>query len=323
MKGGPLTTFGSFIICACAAAILATGPLASAEPLKLGPGGSAGTKPAPVDPATAAARAKLISGAIQALSKEYQAYLKDPKTGKLRDKPTYFKDNASPEATPDAIIRGLEQTISGGRSLEAYVKWQLLSGIPDKFPDDLVKRAVAVYKRAPAPFEHPGLARRELTSATSRVKKDELAGANKDFAAAVENISERNHPILEYRDELYARIPKTSEALVAGMSDVADRAGSGLNANKFFDNVSAGLRSWAITEGKASTVRGMADMVANLKTAVNRDENKPYTKLEDVKGVIKWKADATIDVKKLDELLKFLDQTASSPTGGGLKFKDK
>jgi len=276
------------------------------------------------DPATVAARGKVISAAMLALTKEYQAYLKDPKSAKIREKSDYFKENKNPEATPDAIMRGLEQSVSGGHDVEAYVKWQLLSGIVGNFPPELNKRAVAVYRRAPAPFEHPGLDRRGLASVTARATKADVATVQKEFSAVVEKVSEKNKPILEYRDELFARLIKDGDAMAAGLGDVADRAGAGLNAGKVFDNVSAGIRSWSLSGVPAATTRGMADRVAALRDAVSRDDSKPYTKFAENKDPKKgpaWQSDSTLDVKKIDALLQFLNDTASSPTGGGLKFK--
>src|SRR6266568_4262795 len=47
--------------------------------------------------------------------------------------------------TAEAVVKALEASVSGGPGVQAYVKWQLLSAVVGKFPDDLVKRAIAVY----------------------------------------------------------------------------------------------------------------------------------------------------------------------------------
>ena len=40
--------------------------------------------------------------------------------------------------------------------------------------------------------------------------------------------------------------------------------------------------------------------------------------------MVKWKAEGnTLDPKKADELIKFLENNASGSSAGGLKFKDK
>src|SRR4051812_28458017 len=115
-----------------------------------------------------------VTAAIQALQKEFAAHAKEPQKNKLRDKSDYFKANPSPDATPELIMKGLEGSVSGGYAAEAYVKWQLLSGIEGKFPDDLVKRAVAVYRRAPSPANHPGLDHRTANRAIMGIKKERI-----------------------------------------------------------------------------------------------------------------------------------------------------
>src|SRR5438128_147 len=57
---------------------------------------------------------------IAALQKEWQANQKDPKASKLRAKPDYFKENPNPEVTPEAIVKALEGSVSGGPGAEAY-----------------------------------------------------------------------------------------------------------------------------------------------------------------------------------------------------------
>lgn len=275
-------------------------------------------------PKTAApvAKGQAVNQAIAALTKEFQAYQKDAKANPLREKSDYFKTNPSADATPDLVMRALEGSVSGSAEQQAYVKWQLLSGISGKFPDDMVKRALAVYRRAPMPIPHPGLRRQELAKAISGLKKENLGQASKEYDAVLERNTEANRPILGYRDELFGRLPTNKlDVISAGFEDVAERAGAGLNANGAFDSVAAGVKSWALMEGKPSGMRSLADRVAGLGQAAAQDDNKPYTKLGDSKGNVAWQASATVDPKKCEQLVSFLNQTASSPAGG-LKFKD-
>jgi hypothetical protein len=273
----------------------------------------------PVKPRTAT-----VAPAIAALQKEYQAYIKDPKSNRIRIKSDYFKDHPSPEVTPDIILKALETSVSGGPSVEAYVKWQLLSAVPGKFPDDLIKRAVAVYHRAPMPAEpHPGLDHRTLKKAIRNIKKEQVPEVQKELNEAVEQFRDANEVIIAYRDDLSSHLPVKLDVLYAGLEDVSERASHGLNANVIFGNVAAGIRSWAITEAKASQVQAIGQTVLNIRDALALEENKPYTKLIDEKGVIKWQSYATgVDPKKIDELIKFLENNASGPSAGGLKFKD-
>jgi len=267
-------------------------------------------------------RGNLLAPAIAELQKEYQAYTKDPKTNKLRDKCDYFgKSNpAGTDVTPEVVIKALEQSVAGGREAEAYVKWQLLSAVPGKFGEDLYKRAVVVYRRSPAPVAHPGADRRQLTRDVRGMKKEQVADVQREFDQAVEQVREENKVLLKYRDELFARLPYKLEALNAGLEDTAERISRGLNATGIFDNVAAGIRSWAISDAKAGQVQSMIGTVQHLKE-MSGDENKPYTKVYEDKNAVKWKAEGhTLDPKKPEELMKFLESNAAA--GGGLKFKD-
>jgi hypothetical protein len=260
---------------------------------------------------------------VAALQKEWQAYAKDPRANKIRAKCDYFKDHPAPEVTPEAVVKALEGSVSGGPAAEAYVKWQLLSGVPAKFPDDLLKRAIAVYRRAPAPASHPGLNRRELNRAINGMKRADAAAYQEEMSQAVERLKEQNEPFLEYRDELFARLPARLESFQAGLDDAADRAGRGLNANGIFDNVSAGLRSWAITDAKPGQVAGVISALRRLRDAVSHDASRPYAKIGDDKGMARWDVGGySIEPKKIDELTQFLESNASGGMGGGLKFKD-
>jgi hypothetical protein len=303
---------GSFFLLAGAPVVLAADA----------PRGGAPDKPA-VGVAPVKPKGPAVTLAIAALQKEFQAYVKNPQANKLREKSDYFVQNPSPDVTPEAILKALESNISGGYPVESYVKWQLLSGITDKFSDDLVKRAAAVYRRAPEPANHPGLDHRGMNKVIMGVKKERIGEIQKEFDAAVGDNGKLNHVVLSYRDKLYSLLPTTYEVLSLGLADAAERATCGLNANGIFDTVAMGIRSWSITQAKTGQVKGMADAVAQLKNVVGKDANKPYNKLVDENGV-KWKAEgATIDGKKLDELIKFLDANVTASGSGGLKFKDE
>jgi hypothetical protein len=255
---------------------------------------------------------------IAELQKEWQAYRKDPKANKIRPKPDYFKEHPNPDVTPEVVIKALEGGVSGGRGVEAYVKWQLLSGVPGKFPEELVRRAIAIYHRAPAPDSHPGLNRRDLNRALMGMQKADAMEYQHEMSEAVERLKEHNDVLLEYRDALFARLPRTIESLQAGLEDAADRANRGLNATGIFDNVSAGLRSWAITDAKPGQVDGMIGGIRRLREMVV--DARPYAKIGEDKGMAKWEAGGyAIDPKRIDELTRFLENTAN---GAGLKFKD-
>jgi hypothetical protein len=231
-----------------------------------------------------------VSAAVAALVKEYQAYAKDPKASPLREKCNYFIENPAPDATPDLVIKALEGSVGGGSGAggEAYVKWQLLSAIVDKFPEELVKRAIAVYRRAPAPSPHPGMNHRALARAVNGLKKEQIPSVQKEFNQAVDRVKEENHYLLRYRDELFTRLPVKLDAISAGLDDAYQRATGGFNTNAFFDNVAANIRTWAITEAKPAQVKSMMDMVGRLRDAIGREDGRAYTRINGDEKPVKW-----------------------------------
>src|SRR5205823_13780595 len=174
-------------------------------------------------------------------------------------------------------VKALESSVGGGSGAggEAYVKWQLLSAVPDKFPEELVKRAIAVYRRTPAPSPHPGMNHRALARAVNGLKKEQIPSVQKDFDQTVDRVKEENHFLLRYRDELFARLPVKLDGISAGLDDAYQRATCGQNTNAFFDNVAAGLRSRAITDAKPAQVRSMMDTVGRPRAAVGREDGRP------------------------------------------------
>jgi hypothetical protein len=179
-----------------------------------------------------------------------------------------------------------------------------------------VTRSSGVSRRARARAPHPGIHKRELSQI--RVQKNEVSALQKQFDERIGQANEANEVFIQYRDELFARMPTKLEAISAGLEDVSERVARGLNANLIFDSVANAIRTWSLSDAKAGQAKAMAGAIENLKAQVSRDENKPYTKL----GVdAKWAAGLpTVDVKKLDELAKFLESGAGG--SGGLKFKD-
>lgn len=299
----------------CVAGAAWTASAAEEAPAKTPPEKTTTVKP-PAGPS------KVIPNAIAALRKEYAAYQKDPKQ-RLREKCDYFKENPA-ELTPAEVLKGLETAVTGDPALIAYVKWQLLSGLPAKFPDDLEKRALAVYRSAPEPGSHPGMNHRALSKAASGARGNDVAALQKEFDGAVEKSIEYNAPILAYRDELYARLPSKPDVFAAGFADVADRSARGMPAGSIFDTVSGAIRSWAIVDAKPGQAKALAGEVSRIKDMVTKAD-KPFSKLTADAKAAKWGPDAAagVPVAKFDDLLKFLTDNSSPANGGGLKFKDK
>src|SRR5690242_19189559 len=105
---------------------------------------AAAPRPKPAPAAKPRGASTTLAAAIITLQMEYQAYEKDPRSHTIRTKSDFFAEHPAPDATPDAVMKALEGSVSGGAGVESYVKWQLLSAIPGKFAPERLKRGIAV-----------------------------------------------------------------------------------------------------------------------------------------------------------------------------------
>jgi hypothetical protein len=272
-----------------------------------------------------------LVAAQQALLKEYLHAVKEKKAEGLREKCDYFTTNPAEGLTPELILAALEKPIGGNDPrADAYVKWQLLSGLEGKFPETLKARAIKVYRAAPSPAAHPGLnhmlLERQLNT-VGTMRSDREASINKDVGDVVTNYRLQIEPILSYRDELLARLPPGYDTIAAALGDAYDRVVHGAPANEFWSSLSATIRSWALTSAEPAQMRQLAAAITKLKETVKDEKFRPYYRVlwtdnDSYKG-LKWQAEGTIaNDKSMEELADFLAEQARNPGGGGLKFKD-
>jgi hypothetical protein len=316
----PMTYPRRSILVACAVALLIASPLRAANPATPAKPASAAGKPA----------ASPVQPAIAALLKEYQTAMKDKKGEGLRDKCDYFSQNKTEGITPEVILAALEKPVSTDPRAEAYVKWQLLSGIEGKFPEELKARALRVYKNAQfLPYDHPGKNHADLQRKLQRIgihNSDAEVPINKDMVEAINQFRLAIEPMLSYRDELYARMPGGFEALQMGLSDIYDRVSHGAPTTEFYTTVAATVRSWALASSDADHMRQFGGALMKIHSLVKDDKNKPYYRVmwikEDNYTGLRWQGEGTIrNDKYIEELGTWLDEHAKNP-GSSLNFKD-
>ena len=268
-------------------------------------------KPAPPDPKAIAA----LNAAAAELVKEAQAAFKES-LPKVRDKCDYFELKPNPAITPEIILMGLERSQNGDARIDAYVKWQLLSGLSNPFPDDLAPRALAAYRRSPEPFNHPGLDHNKLKSALFRVgtmKKDRMDDINKGFAEALDKFASDNLYILHYRKDLYGRLPVSGESLMAGVEDIFTRARHGIPAGDFWETVSGSIQGWSLSaDGRQRDA--ILHALEKLSKLVKDSNYKPFVRVawsDDIKsGGMHWEDQMSIDDNKIQALLETLRNSA-------------
>ena len=274
-----------------------------------------------------------VVDAAKALLKEYQTVMKEKKGVGLREKADYFGEKKPEGVTAESVLAVIEKPIQGAGDprAEAYVKWQLLSGVAGKFPDELKPRAIRAYANAPKPRPNPGLDRmtldRKLNREVGLMNKDAEGEVNKAYKEMIEGWRVEIEPYLSYRDEFYNKLPAGYDAFVAGLSDIYDRVTRGAPANEFWTTVGTGIRTWALTAGDGRQLGNMAGAVRKLQDTVKEERSKPYAHVRweqhDKFMGLKWHSEQTIrELRSVEDVAVLLEERAQNPGSGGLGFKE-
>jgi hypothetical protein len=248
-----------------------------------------------------------VQAAVIALNKEYASYLKDPRNTKLRAECGYLTDNPSPDITPETIVSALEISTGGNADQQAYVKWQLLSGIPGKVDDKLAPRLLNVYRKAPAPIRNPAVdhARLEQAIAVIAHQPQRADAINADLGKVLDQSTAANESIVHYRDTLQAKLPNSTDALAAGLEDAYQRIRLGVTADGISDQLIAGLSAWAVDNTSPRDHKIMSDAVKKLADFAGDFTNQPYSAVswDDNEFALIWHATPVIsDTNRLYDL---------------------
>jgi hypothetical protein len=190
-----------------------------------------------------------VNAAVAGLTKEWQAHQKDPKAP-LRIKCDYFIEKNAPDVTPEAIVAALPHAQANEVVADAYIKWQLLSGIKGKADVKLVPQLLAAYRVSAGPIARPGLSaadKRELDQLIRDATAKDAAGINARLHKQVDEVLAMDQPILSYREEAFARLPSSEDVLLAGLADGVERAACGIDSERFTKNVMGEMLVWSVT----------------------------------------------------------------------------
>ena len=264
--------------------------------------------------ALARAEATVIDAAAVELKKEYAAHLKNPEAARLRPQCNYFVEHPV-RLSPEALLDALERPAGDDPHCNAYVKWQLLSGAPEKFDAKDLPRVLAVYEKAPAPPPRFGLSqddRNKLDVLLLKARKEDDAAISTRVEERVRRETEENRPILAYRDALYARLPEGYDSIVAGFRDAHERtlaAAGGGSSDEHAGRVLKDALAWA-QSGSADPEQcaKLTELVAKLRFVRSPPYySRAYWRYDH----LAWstKTDAVYSAKKLSDLENVLRET--------------
>ena len=216
------------------------------------------------DPARAA-----VESAVAALQQEVAA-MQSPDD--LRAESDYFKtgdgEADAGDVTPEIVVEALNSRLHQAPAVDAYLKYQLLSGVPDKFPDELARPAVQAYQNAPAPIPQPGMDPQERQQMQRLIQGLDQAGAKRadtEFQTYAEQQTQGNEQIVAYRDALYAKLPVSGPMLAAGLQDIYERSNAGIRSNNLVRLVISDAKAWAVGGAPRGDVAEVARQMMQLE----------------------------------------------------------
>jgi hypothetical protein len=260
-----------------------------------------------------------LDKAMAALRQEYAGHLKNPGGAALRSSCDYFAKGTSVPLEP--LLLSLEKPVAGVAASDArqtaYVKWQLLSGLPETLDDATARRLLKVYERAPVPaprFGSSSQEKKKLDGLLSGARAQDDVRLNATLDEAVARAKKTDAPIIAFRDELYRRLPRGRDKFVAAILDAHARIHVAADKEKLAEALAKDVPAWALTAGTdRAQVREVADLLGKLRFV----ESPPYYAYASVRsGKLAWRTrtDTLLTPKKFADLHKqVLDAAGVGP----------
>jgi hypothetical protein len=280
--------------------------------------------------APAATKYPQLDQAIVDLKREYAAHVKDPEHDKLRTDASYFKKDAA-TVPPDAVLATIEKPIpgvpAGDARQAAYIKWQLLSALPEKLDDEHARRLLKIYDRAPLPAARYGSSKqeqKELDRLIPGARKEDDVKLTSALEQQAAKAALPDRPILALREELYRRLPLGRDKLVAGMTDAKARLDLAADKETLAALLAEDLTKWTTTP---KVDRGQVREVVEVFGKLRMVQSPPYYAYASVRsGKLGWRTriDTLLTKTKLANLHKqlldaaaALEQQPAPPAAGG------
>jgi hypothetical protein len=281
--------------------------------------------------ASAATKYPELDQAIVDLKREYGAHVKDPEHEKLRADASYFKKDAA-TVPPEAVLAVIEKPIPGVSTNDArqaaYVRWQVMSALPETLDEEHARRLLKIYDRAPLPSARYGMSKQEQKELdrlipAARKEDDVKLTAALEQQAAKAALPDR--PVIGLRDELYRRLPLGRDKLVAGITDAKVRLDVAADKETLAELLAEDLTKWTTTPGvDRGQVREVVDLFGKLRMV----QSPPYYAFASVqRGKLGWRTHtdtllaktklATLHKQLLDAAAAMEQQPAPAAPGSG------
>lgn len=232
-----------------------------------------------------------------------------------RTESDYFASQSAGTAAPIApaeLLKAVTRRISPDPRVDAYVKWQLLSGVTG-FDGTLVKDAIAAYVNAAPLIPLPGLTAQERQRWVQLAQRVETEAQSDELEAKWEAerspYVEANAIVITYRDAIRAKITATDDlrprVLQAHFEDLSQRAAAGLDVDKELTAWIGETRAWA-TLAKRPALADMATFVREYTRRQGPAINDNLVWYDSRKSASWRTRKAQLDEKKLATLVEQL-----------------
>jgi hypothetical protein len=256
-----------------------------------------------------AAAQKASNAAIKALSAEAAS-------AAPRQKCDYFVEHPTAGLTPEMVLMVLSRPLGDDTTTECYVRWQLLSALPEQLDAKQAEALLRCYVDAPPPMPRPGMTqidRQRWDRVLQRAGKDDEAALREQLADQTDAVARGNTPVLAYRDELFSRLPDSYGKYQAALADAWERVDCGVDARAFVRAVIGGMRAWAIGADEEQ----LATLSEDVRGLRSRRPGEYYADVVWSETRLRMTARRqrrSLEGKDLADLIEFLDQRANSGT---------
>jgi hypothetical protein len=252
---------------------------------------------------------KALSAAVKALSDEAAS-------ATPRQKCDYFVERPVADLTPDMVIAVLSRPIGDDTLTECYVRWQLLSALPEQLDSQQAEALLRCYVDAPPPMPRPAMTdedRRRWDRVLQRAGRDEEATLREQLADQTDAVARDNVLVLAYHDDLLRRLPDSYDKYQAALEDAWQRTDRGVDAKAFMRAASGGIRGWAVT-AEGEQLAALSEELRGLRSRRPAECYADVVWSETRLRMTARRQRRSLDGKDLASLSEFLDQRASNPT---------
>ncbi len=264
--------------------------------------------------------------AVAELTKAFRDFAKKPSGSKLSSKAEYFSA-AQDEPTVDALWNTMQRPVSSDPLLDAYVRWQLTSGLPEKVDASHGRYLLGALQTAPLPYRRFGTdpqERRQFESRLHGIKQEQEGEVKDELGRLRATVDLANDIVIGLRDALLTRLPRSYEAFSMVLGEARVRVDVGVPVGGLMKNFADSVHDWvALDSPNPGQLEAVGDMLGKAKDYQGKVDVLREVVWNDKELAMKLKVEKEgLDKKRLETAIKEIKQAIANPDQNQFKFKD-